>query len=91
MGTPSGKLFGSVSAFEIASVLQPKGFNIDKKFIQIKTPIKSTGTYKIQIDFGKDTKAEIELSVLSEKQKQEDTKKENTSAELSKSVDEQEK
>ena len=73
MGTPNGKLFGSVSAFEIASTLKSNGFHIDKKFIQIKNPIKTVGSYKIQIDFGKDTKAEMEVSVSSEQEEKRET------------------
>ena len=64
--TPKGKLFGSVSAFEIVSCLEKDGFQIDKKFLQLKEPIKSAGKYQIQIDLGQETKPTITLIIQSE-------------------------
>ena len=67
--SPQGKLFGSISAFEIAKALREDGFAIDKRFVLIESPIKAIGEYKIPIDFSKDIKAEIQVSVLNEKDK----------------------
>ena len=44
-----GKLFGSVTAMDIAKKLKEKGFEIDKRKIHIETPIKQEGEYMIKI------------------------------------------
>lgn len=44
-----GKLFGSVTAMDIAKKLKEKGFEIDKRKIVIETPIKQEGEYTIKI------------------------------------------
>ncbi len=49
-----GKLFGSVTAMDIAKKLKEKGYEIDKRKIVIETPIKQEGEYtvKIKLDEG---------------------------------------
>ncbi len=71
---PNGKLFGSVTAFEITHELKNAGFQIDKKFLNLKEPIKTLGEYKLKIDFGKESQAFITVSIQDEKLKDE-TKK----------------
>lgn len=44
----SGKTFGSVSSKEIAENLAKKGFNIDKRKIELAEPLKTIGSYQIQ-------------------------------------------
>ena len=66
-----GKLFGSISSIDISKKLKEKGFEIDRKFIQIDTPIKSLGEHKVKIDLGKDMLASIEVSVEKEEVKKE--------------------
>lgn len=73
--TSKGKLFGSVTAFEIVSSLEKDGFQIDKKFLQIKEPIKSTGEHSLQIDLGQKTNPTILVVVQTQvapKQKAQD-------------------
>jgi len=46
----SGRLFGSVTNKEIADALkQQHGFDLDKRKIEIKEPIKSLGDHEVQI------------------------------------------
>lgn len=45
----SGKIFGSVTSQEIADRLNELGFDVDKRKIQLKEPIKSVGTYRLDI------------------------------------------
>ena len=66
--TKQGKLFGSITVNDISSQLKLQGFDIDKKFIQLETPIKTIGDYKVCIDLG-ESSASIEISVQGEKQK----------------------
>ncbi|MCL2492717.1 MAG: 50S ribosomal protein L9 [Clostridiales bacterium] len=46
----AGKLFGSVTAAEIAEQIQEKlGFEIDKRKIDLNTPIKEIGTFDVAV------------------------------------------
>lgn len=42
-----GKLFGSVTASDIAALLQEEGLKIDKRNIDIEEPLKKIGTYEV--------------------------------------------
>lgn len=66
--SPQGKLFGSITVHDIATALEEQKFTVDKKFIQLEAPIKLIGHYKVNIDFGGKTKAQIHLSVIDEKE-----------------------
>ena len=44
-----GKIFGSITAKEIAEVLNSAGEKIDKKDIDLKAPIKETGEYPLSV------------------------------------------
>src|SRR4030042_2219234 len=50
-----GKLFGSVTAMDIAKKLKEKGFEIDKRKVVIDNPIRQEGEYtgKIKLDEGR--------------------------------------
>ncbi len=63
----SGKIFGSVTAIQIArAIREQKGYEIDRHRITILDDVKEAGTYKASIDFGKDNLVEIEFEVVSE-------------------------
>ncbi|MEC7640776.1 MAG: 50S ribosomal protein L9 [Nitrospinota bacterium] len=59
-----GKLFGSVTSQEIATFLKDKGFEIDRRKIQIKEPIKSLGDFKVPVKLHAEVMAEINVTVL---------------------------
>ncbi len=62
----SGKLFGSLTAEKISSVLKERAdVNIDKRKIQMK-PIRELGKYDIVVDFKNDLKAIIHIFVEKE-------------------------
>ena len=44
-----GKIFGSITAKEIAEALNSAGEKIDKKDIDLKAPIKETGEYHLSV------------------------------------------
>ena len=44
-----GKIFGSITAKEIAEALNQAGEKIDKKDIDLKAPIKETGEYPLSV------------------------------------------
>lgn len=64
----SGKMFGSVTAQEIADLLKGQGVDIDRRKIQISEPIKKAGEYKIPVKLHSEVIAEINLVVEAEKE-----------------------
>lgn len=63
----SGKIFGSVTAIQIArAIREQKGYEIDRRRISILDEVKEIGTYKAQIDFGKDNIVEMQFEVVGE-------------------------
>lgn len=60
-----GKMFGSVTSKEIAEALLAQGIEIDKKKIDIKTPIKNLGTYSVEIKVYPQLTATINVVVAS--------------------------
>lgn len=63
----SGKIFGSVTAIQLArAIREQKGYEIDRRRISILDEVKEAGTYKAQIDFGKENVIELEFEVVGE-------------------------
>ncbi|MBN2160902.1 MAG: 50S ribosomal protein L9 [Spirochaetes bacterium] len=58
-----GKLFGSVTAMDIAKKLKEKGFEIDKRKILIESPIKQVGEYIVKIKLDEGQAPEIKVIV----------------------------
>lgn len=46
---PSGQLYGSVNARDVAGLLVKDGFDIKRQVIEIKTTIKSLGVYEVYV------------------------------------------
>lgn len=44
-----GRLFGSVTSGDIAGVLEAEGIKVDKKKIALDDPIKTLGTFELQV------------------------------------------
>ena len=63
----SGKIFGSVTSVQIArAIREQKGYEIDRRRIQIIDDVKELGTYKAKVDFGNGNETEVEFEVISE-------------------------
>jgi large subunit ribosomal protein L9 len=62
----TGKMFGSVTAQEIADLLKGQGVDIDRRKIQMAEPIKKAGEYKIPVKLHAAVTAEIKLVVEAE-------------------------
>lgn len=61
-----GRTFGSVSTKEIASAAKEQlGFDIDKKKMQLKDPIKNMGTYYVTIKLHPKVNGELKVKVVS--------------------------
>ena len=76
----SGKLFGSLTAFEISKKLRLQGYEVDKKVIKMEHPLKETGEYKILLDFGSEMKTEIHVHVSTSVSEKENTKPRNSTS-----------
>ena len=61
-----GTLFGSVTSMDIADALQAKGYEIDRRKIQLKDTIKETGDYTVNIRLHREVNLEIPVSVTPE-------------------------
>lgn len=59
-----GKLFGSVTATDIAHQLEGQGFTIEKRQIDLHEPIRSLGVYRVPIRLHADVKPEIKVWVI---------------------------
>lgn len=63
----SGKIFGSVTSVQIARAIRDqKGFEIDRRRIQILNEVKELGLHKAKIDFGNNNETELEFEVVGE-------------------------
>ena len=58
-----GKLFGSVTAQQIADLLAAKGVAVDRRKIQLAEPIKEVGEHTVEIRLRSDLHARIRLNV----------------------------
>ena len=62
----NGKIFGSVTSQEIADKLVEAGYDVDKKKIILKEPIKTPGNYVVEVKFLPDVSTKIKVSVKAE-------------------------
>ena len=59
-----GKLFGSVTAADIAQQLESQGFHLEKRQIDLHEPIKALGVYRVPIRLHADVKPEVRVWVI---------------------------
>ena len=62
----TGTIFGSVNNIQIAEALEKLGFNIDRKTIELKQPVKEVGEYVATVRLHKDVTVEIPFEVVAE-------------------------
>lgn len=62
----NGKTFGSITSKEIASKLQDMSYDVDKKKILLKEPLKFVGEYQVQIRFIENVHATILVKVIAQ-------------------------
>lgn len=60
------KIFGTVTAQMIADALKDKGYDIDKRKIEIEEPIKSLGIYGVSVKVYQNVNAKIKVWVVRE-------------------------
>ena len=59
-----GHLFGSVTANEIADALEAKGINVDKRRIELGSPIKNIGLHDVEVRLHREVSAHIQVEVV---------------------------
>jgi large subunit ribosomal protein L9 len=59
-----GKLFGSVTAADIAQQLEAQGFHVEKRQIDLHEPIKALGVYRVPVRLHADVKPEVRVWVI---------------------------
>ena len=59
-------LYGSVTSADIAEALHAKGFDLDRRKIQLHEPIKKLGEYTVPIRLHRDVSADVKVRVLAE-------------------------
>jgi large subunit ribosomal protein L9 len=66
-GGEGGRLFGSVTAQDIADALARAGFDVSKKQIDLEDPIKTAGFYKVPVRVGPGMVARVDVNVVTTK------------------------
>jgi large subunit ribosomal protein L9 len=61
-----GHLFGSVTANEIADALAEKGIEVDKRRIELSSPIKNIGVHDVEVRLHRDVTATIQVEVVAQ-------------------------
>ena len=60
------QMFGSVTTADIADGLKAQGFEVDKRQIQLKDPVKALGEYPVTVKVFRDITSEIKIHVAKE-------------------------
>lgn len=64
---PGGRLFGAVTPGDVATAVQSvRGKAIDRRKVEIRNPIRSTGSYQVQVRLHPEVSATIDLEVVPE-------------------------
>lgn len=58
------KLYGSVTNADIAELMAAEGVTVDKRAIQLESPIKVLGVYTVPVKIAKDVTANLKLFVV---------------------------
>ena len=65
------QLFGSVTSSDLAAELEKKGFNIDRRKIQLDEPLKTLGEFMVPVRLFKDVTAQVKVEVQKEAEPEE--------------------
>jgi large subunit ribosomal protein L9 len=70
------KLYGAVTAMDVAEALQAQGMDIDRKKLRLAEPFKSLGEYEVPVRLHADVIASFKVSVLPEEEEAAEAKAE---------------
>ena len=62
----NGKTFGSITSKEIADALAKQGYNVDKRKIELSNPIKTVGSYTVNVKLHSEVQVKINIEVVAE-------------------------
>lgn len=71
--SPTGAIYGSVNSLQIADLLKEKGFDIDRKKIEVKD-VKEVGNYEATVHLHKEVNVKVPFTVVDENAKDEPAK-----------------
>lgn len=60
------QLFGSVTAGDIADALGKKGFNLDRRKVQLHEPLKTLGEFTVPVKLHKDVTTHLKVTIEKE-------------------------
>lgn len=60
------KLFGSVTALDIAEALIAKGMKVDRRQIQLPEPIKTVGTFEVDVKLHHEVVGKVKVEIVGE-------------------------
>ena len=63
-------LFGSVTSSDIASALEQKGFNVDRRKIHLDDPLKTLGEFHVPVKLHREVTAHVKVTVAAENDKE---------------------
>ncbi len=58
------KLFGSVSSSDIVEALKKAGHKVEKRMIQLESPLKALGVHNVSVNFDSDITAPIKVWIV---------------------------
>jgi large subunit ribosomal protein L9 len=61
-----GLLYGSVTSMDIAEALREQGYEIDRRRISLREPIKETGEFTVSVKLHREVVVEVPVTVLGE-------------------------
>ena len=61
-----GKLFGSITAQDIASALSSQGFTVDKRKLELEHPIKTVGFHSVTVRLQSEVHVEVTVNIVPE-------------------------
>ncbi len=61
-----GILYGSVTSMDIAEALRAQGYEIDRRRLQLREPIKETGDFTVNLRLHRDVTVELPVKVTAE-------------------------
>lgn len=60
------QLFGSVTSADIAQELENRGFNIDRRKIEVDQPLKSVGEFAVAIKLHREVSVQVKVTIAKE-------------------------
>lgn len=62
----AGRIFGSVTAMDIAAELEKQGYRVDKRAIHLDSPLKTLGEHQVKVKLHSQVQADVKLVLQGE-------------------------